>query len=246
MLNGSVYYHGTMRAAIIAFGQLFASIYIDRRQGNSVSGAVVQRLQVPISYAPREKWLTRLDQNPSLDAQVYTSLPLISFEITSINYDGSRKLGKMQKIICNKTTSSTSIFSPVPYNIDISLYVLTKTQEDNLQIIEQILPTFTPEYTVSINAVPSLNIIQDLPITLVGVSMQDDYEGDFNQRRFVTSTLNFSLKLNIFGPVLQNKQILTSIAEVSTDPLGLVNTATYTATGDPTTFNINESWFYDL
>lgn len=246
MLNGTVYYHGTIRAAIVAFGQLFASIYIDRREGNSVTGTVAQRLQIPISYGPREKWLSRLEENPTLEGQTYTSLPRIAFEITGIGYDSARKVGKMQKIICNDTTSSSSIFSPVPYNLDISLYILTKTQEDTFQIVEQILPTFVPEYTVAINAVPSMNIIQDIPITLNGLSIQDDYEGDYNQRRFVTSTLTFNLKLNLFGPTLANKQIFTSTAEVTTNPINGLPQATFVAIGDPDTHDINENWSYNL
>lgn len=246
MLNNNVFYHGIIRKTIVAFGNLFSSIYIDRRQGDSVAGPVTQRLQVPIAYAPKEKWIVRLEQDPSLENNTYTTLPRLSFEITGYNYDSSRKVGKMNKVLCNDGTSSTSVFAPVPYNISISLYVLTKTQEDAMQIIEQILPTFAPEYTVAINALPQMNIIQDVPITLDSVSVSDEYDGDFETRRFVTHTLTFTLKLNLFGPVRNNKPIYTTNVNVGlTEDLG--TTSRYTAVGDPETYTvISESWTDDL
>ena len=237
MLNGNVFYHGVIRKTIVAFGHLFSNIYIDRKEGDSVDGPTIQRLQIPIAYAPKEKWIVRLEQDPNLENHTYVTLPRMSFEITGYNYDASRKVGKMQKIVCNNGTSSGSMFSPVPYNLDISLYVLTKTQEDAMQIIEQILPTFSPEYTVSINAVPEMNIIQDVPIALNSISVQDEYDGDFQTRRFVTHTLTFTLKLNLFGPVQQNKPIYTTTANVGNPE------TTYVAVGDPNTYEvISEHW----
>lgn len=242
MLNNQVFYHGIIRKTIVAFGRLFSDIYIDRRQGDSVTGPVIQRLQIPLAYAPKEKWLVRIEQDPTLENHTYVSLPRMSFEITGYNYDSSRKMAKMNKVVCNDGTNSNSMFSPVPYNIEISLYILTKTQEDALQIIEQILPTFGPEYTLSINAVPEMNIVQSVPITLNNISVQDDYDGDFQTRRFVTHTLTFTLKVNLFGGVSENKPIYTATANVSGesngDPL-----RTYTAVGDPTTYTVvSEQW----
>jgi len=247
MLNNNVFYHGIIRKTIVAFGRLFSDIYIDRKQGDSVNGTTVQRLQIPVAYAPKEKWLVRIEQDPTLENHTYVSLPRLSFEITGYNYDSSRKMNKMNKLICNDGTSSSTVYSPVPYNLEISLYVLTKTQEDGLQIIEQILPTFNPEYVLSINAVPQMNVVQDIPVVLNSISVSDEYDGDFETRRFVTHTLTFTLKLNLFGAIQSSKPIYTSTANVSTDPTGEVTSQTFVATGDPTTYTIDsELWTNDL
>lgn len=242
MLNNQVFYHGIIRKSIVSFGKLFSSIYIDRKEGDSVTGTTVQRLQVPLAYAPKEKWLVRIEQDPTLENHTYVTLPRMSFEITGYSYDSSRKLGRMNQIKCLKDGASTQLFSPVPYNLDISLYVLTKTQEDALQIIEQILPTFTPEYTLAINAVPDMNVVQDIPIILNSISVQDDYDGDFQTRRFVTHTLNFTLKLNLFGSTGNQSVIETVNANVGFNESDAVNRI-YTAEGDVTTATVtSESW----
>jgi T4-like virus Myoviridae tail sheath stabiliser len=275
MLDGKVFYHGTIRKAIVAFGTLFSNIYIERRQGDSVNGTMVQKIQVPLAYAPKEKWIVRLDSDPTLDHHTYTTLPRISFEITGYNYDPSRKVGRMNQIRMTGTDSAGTavqkqVFSPSPYNLDISLYILTKTQEDALQILEQILPNFTPEYNLTTNAIPELRVIQDVPIVLNNVSVQDDYDGDFQTRRFVTHTLSFTMKVNLFNEVNNAADIRTVTANVnnttpatalyeqttpSCDSNGeeLVVTdstiASYTATVDPicaipdeTPVNVNENW----
>lgn len=169
----------------------------------------------------------------------------MSFEITGYNYDSSRRLNKMSKIACHKDGQATEMFSPVPYNLEVSLYVLTKTQEDALQIIEQILPTFGPEYTLAIRAVPDMYIIQDVPVTLNSISVSDEYDGDFQTRRFVTHTLNFTLKMNLFGPVDSVKRIHTAIANVQMGTDGS-NTVRYQAHGDPDTGEITDGWIEDL
>lgn len=243
MLNNQVFYHGTIRKAIVSFGNLFSKIYIDRKQGDSVSGTTVQRLQIPLAYAPKEKWIVRIDSDPTLEGHTYTTLPRMSFEITGYNYDSSRKVGRMNTINCIKNGTSTNMFSPVPYNLDISMYVLTKTQEDALQIIEQILPTFTPEYTLAINAVPDMNIIQDIPVILNSISVQDDYDGDFQTRRFVTHTLNFTMKLNLFGGISNQGVIETVNANVGQDETFANPNQVYVAEGDITTATVSdESW----
>jgi hypothetical protein len=237
MLNGQTYYHGAIRKTIVAFGRLFSDIKI-ARQGND--GVVKQTIGVPLAYAPKEKWLVRIDSDPNLTKNTYTSLPRLSFEITGYAYDATRKTNKMQKIICNDATSTEvparkSVFSPAPYNINISLYVLTKTQEDAMQIIEQILPIFNPEYTLSVNALPNMEIVQDIPVILNSIAVEDNYDGSFQERRFVVHTLTFTLKTNIYGPVTDQGVILTTIANLS-DP-GRKYTAVGTAPSDPVTEN---------
>lgn len=237
------FYHGIIRKTIVGFGSLFSNIRIERRQDDSVTGTVAQTIQVPLSYAPKEKWIVRIDSDPNLENNTYTSLPRMSFEITGYSYDSVRKTNRMQKITCGSGLDSIStVNSYVPYNLDISLYILTKTQEDALQIIEQILPTFAPEYTLSINAVPDMNVVQDIPIILNSISVQDDYDGDFTLRRFVTHTLNFTLKLNLFGGISPQGVITTVKANIN-DINSELPYADYTVVGDPSDGSItSETW----
>jgi hypothetical protein len=248
MLNNNVYYHGIIRKSIVAFGRLFSDIYIDRKQGDSVTGTTIQRLQIPLAYAPKEKWLVRIEQDPTLENHTYVSLPRMSFEIIGYNYDPSRKVNRMQQIKCGDATGSVStMYTPVPYNIDLSLYILTKTQEDGLQIVEQILPTFTPEYTLTINAVPDMNVKLDVPIILNSVAVSDEYDGDFQTRRFVTHTLNFQMKVNLFGPI-SGRNVIDSVGvnigqnEDFSNPNRI-----FTAEGDFTDATVDsESWTNDF
>jgi hypothetical protein len=244
MLNSNVFYHGIIRKCIVGFGTLFSDIYIDRKQGDSVTGNTVQRLQVPLAYAPKEKWIVRIDSDPNLEQHTYTTLPRMSFEIIGYNYDPARKINRMQQIACGDGSGSVStMYTPVPYNIDISLYVLTKTQEDGLQIIEQILPTFTPEYTLTLNVVPEMNVKIDVPIVLNSVAVSDEYDGDFQTRRFVTHTLNFQMKVNLFGSVNGKNVIDTVNANVGGNQNFSNPNRIYTAEGDVTTATVNvESW----
>ena len=211
MLNNQVFYHGIIRKTIVGFGSLFSNIYIDRNQGDSVNGETIQRVQVPLAYAPKEKWLVRLDSDPNLENNTYITLPRMSFEITGYTYDASRKTNRMSTVNAGTgTTSQNKVFSPVPYNIDIYLYILTKTQEDGLQILEQILPTFTPEYTLQIKQVDEMGITTPCPVILNSVTVQDDYDGDFQTRRFVTHTLSFTIKTSIFGATT-NQGIISKV-----------------------------------
>ena len=251
MLNSNVFYHGIIRKCIVGFGTLFSDIYIDRKQGDSVTGNTVQRLQVPLAYAPKEKWIVRIDSDPNLEQNTYTTLPRMSFEVTGYSYDAQRKMNRMNQIKCgNGTESSSYLYTPVPYNIDLSLYILTKTQEDGLQIIEQILPTFTPEYTLSINAVEDLHVVIDIPTILNSVSVSDEYDGDFQTRRFVLHTLTFQMKVNLFGGLSQQGVIETVNGNITETPFSSSPARparVYTATGDSTTGTINsEIWLDDF
>lgn len=220
MIKGQVFYHGIIRKTIVAFGSLFSNIKIERKlkqfsdAGNV--GDTIQTIDVPIAYAPKEKYIIRIDSDPTLENQVYTTLPRLSFEITSMQYDPTRKLSKLNTVVCVTSEGERKqSFTPVPYNIDISLYAIAKTQEDCLQIVEQILPYFSPEYTLSVKIVPELNVINDIPIVLNSISIQDDYDGDFQTRRFVTYTLTFQLKVNLFGPVSKSQVIKNTYINVS-------------------------------
>ncbi len=199
----------------IAFGQIFNNIQIKRKDS---SDNVVQTIRVPLAYAPKEKFLTRLDQQPSLDEREFSiTLPRMGFEITGITYDGTRKLTRIQKYKTVKTGADGKVlnynYTPVPYNISYNLYSFTATAEGGLQIIEQILPFFQPDYTVTVNAIPELNIKRDVPIVLNSVQYEDSYSGDFSQRRAVVYTLGFTAKTYLFGPANTSKVI----KEVQTD-----------------------------
>ena len=245
MLVGDTFYHGIIRKTIVAFGSLFSNISIERQMKDG-TGAIAQTVKVPIAYAPKEKWLVRIEQDPTLENQTYVTLPRMSFEITGITYDANRKLNRMNQLACYKSAegstpaSYTRMYTPVPYNIDISLYVLTKTQEDAMQIVEQILPYFTPEFTLSLKSVPEMNVVNDVPIILNSVSVQDDYDGDFQTRRFVTYTLTFSLKVNLYGPTDSGGPIKKVIAQIDGDAPAL-----YTADQSTPIASVNENWEED-
>jgi len=198
------FYWGTIRKAIIAFGNMFNSITIERRDAD---GNIIQVLKVPISYASKQKALARIQQRPNVDdMNVQVIVPRMSFEMTTLSYDFARKISPIQQNRSVNTSTSTldAQYAPTPYNIDISLFVYVKNQDDGLQIVEQILPYFNPDYNLTVKSIPQLGIKNDLPILLDNVSFEDTYEGGFDQQRTIVWTLNFTMKLNFYGPV--NKQ----------------------------------------
>ena len=210
---GTHFYNQGLRKLTIAFGQIFNNIII---QNTSSTGAVTKRIRVPLAYAPKEKFLARLEQQANLqeDREVAITLPRLGFEITGLAYDASRKINKMQKTVRVKANEDGKKlnfnYAPVPYNINFSLYSFTATAENGLQIIEQILPFFQPEYTVTMNVIPELQIKRDIPIILNTVNYEDTYSGDFTRRRAVIYTLNFTAKTYLYGP-MSNSSVITSV-----------------------------------
>jgi len=216
---GKYFYNESMRRMTIAFGQIFNNIQVKRKDS---SGTVVQSIRVPLAYAPKEKFLVRLDQQASLSNREFAiTLPRMGFEITGISYDGSRKLTRIQKFKSIKANNEGKIldynYTPVPYNISYNLYSFTATAEAGLQIIEQILPFFQPDYTVIVNAIPELNIKRDVPIILNSVNYEDTYSGDFTTRRAVVYTLGFTAKTYLFGPASTQKVIKEVQSDIYTD-----------------------------
>ena len=210
------FYNQGMRKMTVAFGQVFNNIQIKRTGSDST----IQSIRVPLAYAPKEKFLVRLDQQPSLDDRQFAiTLPRMGFEISGIEYDGSRKLTKVQKFKTTKTNSGVMNFNymPVPYNISYNLYCFTATAEGGLQIVEQILPYFQPDYTVTINVVPEMGIKRDVPIILNNINYEDSYSGDFESRRAVIYTLNFTAKTYLYGPASTQKVIRETQADMHTD-----------------------------
>ena len=210
------FYNEGMRKMTVAFGQVFNNIQIKRTGSDST----IQSIRVPLAYAPKEKFLVRLDQQPNLeDRQFAVTLPRMGFEISGIEYDGSRKLTKVQKFKTTKTNSGVMNFNymPVPSNISYNLYCFTATAEGGLQIVEQILPYFQPDYTVTINVVPEMGIKRDVPIVLNNINYEDSYSGDFESRRAVIYTLNFTAKTYLYGPASTQKVIRETQADMHTD-----------------------------
>jgi hypothetical protein len=198
------FYWGTIRKAIVAFGNMFNNINVERRDAD---GNIIQILKVPLSYSGKSKALARIQQRPNVDDRnVQIIVPRIAFEMTTLNYDYNRKISPVQqsRAVNATTTTLDSQYAPTPYNINVQLYVYVKNQDDGLQIIEQILPYFNPDYNLTMKSIPQLNIKNDLPIILDSVSFEDNYDGDFEDRRTIIWTLSFTMKLNFYGPV--NKQ----------------------------------------
>lgn len=198
---GKTYYHGTLKKYVTLFGTLFNDIYINR---SDTVHNVTNSLKVPLIYGPREKVLARLEGDPSLTQPVAMVLPRMAFEITTMTYAPTRKLptiGKNRKINPDLPDQLNYTYNPVPYDISFSLYIMVKNQEDGTKIVEQILPYFTPEWTTTINLIPELNVVQDIPLVLLNVTPQDTYEGSFEERRVITWTLDFIMKGYFYGPV---------------------------------------------
>ena len=197
------FYWGTIRKAIVAFGNMFNNITIERKDA---SGNIVQLQRVPLAYSPQQKFLAKIKQQPNVDnSNFQVILPRMGFEMVSLDYDPNRKISPMQQSrTINRSTSASAQYAPTPYNIYVLLYIYAKNQDDGLQIIEQILPYFNPDYNLTIHAIPELSINNDLPILLNSIGFTDDYEGDMTTRRAIIWTLSFVMKLNFYGPV--NKQ----------------------------------------
>lgn len=230
---GTYYYHEIMRKTIVAFGTLFNQIYIrhDDRSGNTYSD-----LKVPLAYGPSQKFLARLEQQEDLNKPVQITLPRMSFEMNNIQYDSTRKVGITQtfKAVDKNTSAVKKVFMPVPYNVGFELNILTKLNDDALQIVEQILPYFQPSFNVTIDLIDSIGEKRDVAIVLDSISFQDDYEGDFSTRRALIYTLRFTAKTYLFGPVADSSDGL--IKKVQVDYYADTNTNTakremrYTAT----------------
>ena len=197
---GDQYYNGVIRKYVIAFGSLFNDIVIQRR---NTAGQRIQSIQVPIAYGPKEKFLVRLRQDPNLSQQVALTLPRMGFEITALTYNGARKLSSSLRNVAINSADNNKVKSqyvPVPYDITFALSIMCKNADDGAQILEQIVPYFRPEFTLNIRLIPELNIVVDTPVVLQDISIEDTYEGNFDERRALVHTLNFSMKGYLYGP----------------------------------------------
>ena len=207
------FYHEILRRTIVSFGSLFNDITIKH---NNSSNETVSSIKVPLAYGPTQKFLARLEQVPNLNAPIQMTLPRMSFEFTGLNYDASRKVTTTQTFVSAVTTDKTKprkSYMPVPYNMSFELSIMTKLNDDMLQIIEQIIPYFQPAYTISVDLVETIGEKRDIPVVLEGISMQDDYEGDYSTRRALIYTLRFTAKTYLFGPIADvSKDIINKVS----------------------------------
>ena len=208
---GTYFYHKRVRSAVSVFGSLFNNLFVLRKNS---AGETISQVKVPLSYAPKRNFISRLESMNSgeqAERRVAIKLPRMSFEITSITYDNTRQLNKMNslnKVLSGSTVSRQKIFSHTPYNINFDLNIYAKSQDDALQIVEQIFPFFTPQYTVTVKPFSNItDLTEDVPITLTSTNFSDDFEGAIEQRRTIIYTLSFEMKVNFYGPLNTGKVI---------------------------------------
>lgn len=241
------FYHEVLRKTVIGFGTLFNNIEIRHTNDDR---EVVSVLKVPLAYGPIQKFLARVEQQPNLNAPVQMTLPRMSFEITGLTYDTTRKLTTTQSFVSKSVIDSTDIrrtYMPVPYNLSFDLNIMTKLNDDMLQIVEQILPYFQPSYTLTINLIDTIGEKRDIPVVLENIIMEDTYEGDYTTRRALIYTLKFVAKIYLFGPVSSgaDKDIIrkVSLGFVAGDTRSVTKDVTYSVepvatknyTGEPAT-----------
>ena len=238
---GTYSYHEIFRRTVVAFGTLFNNIELRRS---------TEVMKVPLAYGPKQKFLARLDQVPDpTNKRVQITLPRISFEINGIQYDSSRKVSPTQKIkFAKDTDENKNVFMPVPYNLSFELAIISKNQEDGLQILEQILPFFQPHYNLPVKLVPELDETKDVPVVLNSVDYEDDYENNFQTRRAIIYTLQFTVKTYLYGPVTDSKTIKKVITDFYTD----TNTTSaprevrYTIQPDPVTADADDDFGFGI
>lgn len=238
------YYWGTVRKAITAFGLMFSDVRIDRVDEN---GTIKQTLRVPLSYAPRQKFIAKIQASPESFEQSFQSiLPRMSFEILNFQYDSSRKVSPTQHVkIPDKTSPHNSLFqyAPTTWDLNIALYIYGKNQDDTLQIVEQILPYFNPDYNLNLKSLNGdLDILDDLPIYINDVSFEDSYEGDLNESRMIIWTLRFTMKLNFYGPQIRKGVIKRANVNTYSNLSMSANLMNYVAEVSPLTANVDSDY----
>ena len=214
---GQQFYHETIRKIIVSFGTIFNNVQIVRKNS---SGNITQSMKVPLAYGPKQKFLTRIREDASISKTTAITLPRIAFEIQTLSYDTTRKLNRVTKIRKTSAKGSGKLetqYMPVPYNVDLQLFVMAKSGDDALQIIEHILPFFQPEYTITVNDNLDMKQKRDIPIVLTGIDYEDNYEGDFTTRRAIIYTLSFTAKFYLYGPVTSQSVIKSVQVDQFTD-----------------------------
>ena len=205
---GTYFYHQTSRKMVVGFGTLFNALEVQRTNS---SDEVTEVVKIPLSYGPKDKMLTRISGDPSLNPKVALTVPRMGFELTSMTYDNARKLNTINRNVKRGTTGLKKQFNGVPYNYEFSLYIFVKNAEDGTQILEQILPFFTPEFTFTMTLISSMDIVHDIPLVLNSVTSEDTYEGDFATRRYIIWTLSFTMKGWLYPNIVDNAKVITDV-----------------------------------
>jgi hypothetical protein len=231
---GTYYYHEIIRRTVISFGTLFNDINIRHKDS---SGGSISQIKVPLAYGPMQKFLARIEQQSELNKPIAMTLPRLSFEMTSIQYDPTRKANITQTFKVQDGNNLKKVYLPVPYNLGFQLNLMSKIQDDALQVVEQILPYFQPAFTLTVDLVDSIGEKRDIPVVLDNVSFTDDYEGDFSSRRILIYTFNFTAKTYLFGPIAESTDGLIRKVQVDyytgTDTQTAKREMRYTVTPDP-------------
>lgn len=244
---GTYYYHQIIRKTVIAFGTLFNEIYIQHKDSD---GDAISEIKVPLAYGPTQKFLARIEQQSELNKPIAMTLPRMSFEMISIQYDPSRKANITQTFkTCDDGGNVKKVFLPVPYNIGFQLNLMSKLNDDALQVVEQILPFFQPSFNLTVDLVDSIGEKRDIPIILDNVYFTDDYEGDFSTRRILIYTFNFTAKTYLFGPIAESTDGLIKKVQVdyytSTDTNNAKREMRYTVTPDPVDANPGDEFGFN-
>jgi len=236
---GTTYYHETIRKYVAVFGTLFNDINIQRRNS---AGVITEQIKVPIEYSAKDKMLLHIRKMSTTDASVATTLPRMGFVMNGIAYDGTRKLNTLGQVYAANTAASSSTlmkqYNPVPYNFDFALTAMVDNSEDGAQIFEQIVPFFTPEFTVSVDLVSSMNVKPDISIILNSTTVEDSYEGDFTARREILWSFTFQLKGYIYPDVKSGsvtKSVIVSLRMPAEEP----DIPEYIILEDSTDFSVN-------
>lgn len=221
-LYNEYFYHKTIFKSVATFGTLFNDITVKRKTSN---GNTVKELKVPLSYGPRSKFLSKIEvQNAdgSVNKKAAITLPRLSFEMSGFSYDSQRKLNSLGvRYNKSETGSEKSMYNPVPYNIGFSLNVYVEHFDEGLQIIEQIVPFFSPYLNIPSKLVyDDMGIVDDVPVLLNDVSLEESYEGQFEDKRVIMWNLSFTLKTNIFKPVKESEMIRQVETNVISTPTG--------------------------
>jgi hypothetical protein len=243
---GQYFYHEIIRKTVISFGTLFNEIYVKKKDSN---GNYISEIKVPLAYGPTQKFLARIEQQSELSKPIQITLPRLSFQMVSIQYDPTRKAGVTQTFKAHDGDQVKQVYLPVPYNIGFELSLLSKQQDDALQVVEQILPFFQPSFNLTVDLIDSIGEKRDIPMVLDSVDFSDDYEGDFSTRRSLIYTFRFTAKTYLFGPIADSTDGL--IRKVQVDLYSDTNTVTakremrYTLEPDPIDANPGDDFGFD-
>ena len=244
---GNYFYNESTRNVVVGFGSVFNNIQLAKKDA---AGNVAQTMKVPLAYGPKAKWLARLREDPALNKKVAVTLPRIGFEISGLSYDPNRKLNKSIKV--KKAPNGTNAeqiksgFMPVPYNVDFELFIMSKNSDDALQIIEQILPYFQPDYTVTMIESRTMDTKRDIPFILESVNYEDSYAGSLTDTRRITYSLSFTAKIYLYGPISTSAVIKKVSADLYDNTAGEspFRKERVTVTPNPTSADKDDTYTY--